>query len=161
MRCYAREVAGRSSLDMNLKLESTYPLIGGVLSGMLWAWLGPRFPVDEKEFLAAALSLGAILTGFITTAKAILAALPSDSVMKWLHSSGYVKYLVLYLEQALYGCLAFSVFCLLGFFFLETGKIVLPKWYAATWIALGVFGGLSFFRVSRLLFSIIKTNRPA
>lgn len=143
---------------MNRKGELLYPIVGGGAAGIAWLVFGTHFPVDEKEFLAAALSLGAILTGFITTAKAILAALPSDSVMKRLRDSGYILDLVFYLAQALYGCLLFSIFCLLGFFLLEAGKVVLPKWYAVIWVGLGMFSFLAFLRVSRLLFRIIRAN---
>jgi hypothetical protein len=142
---------------MNLRVERTYPLYLALISSALWYWFKPKFPSDEKEFLAAALSLGAILTGFIATAKAILAAMPDETVMGRLRKSGYIQDLITYLAQALYGCLTFSVLCLVGFFLRdEKAPAPLPLWFATTWIFLGVFSMLAFHRVSRLLFKILK-----
>lgn len=143
---------------MNRTFERLYPFLGGALAGVIWWYFKPRFPVDEKEFLAAALSLAAILTGFITTAKAILAALPSDSVMQHLRRSGYLEDLLAYLADALYGCLLFSMYCLLGFFLLDSTRPPVPQWFAVSWIGLGTFAGLSFYRISRLLFRVIRSN---
>lgn len=146
---------------MHRNVERTYPFVGAAVSAAMWWHFEPRFPVDEKEFLAAALSLAAILTGFITTAKAILAALPSDSVMRHLRRSGYLEDLLAYLAHAIYGCLLFSLYCLFGFFLLDTIKTPVPRWFAVIWTGLGVFAGLAFFRISRLLFRIIRNNPPA
>jgi hypothetical protein len=134
---------------MNLTLERLYPLLVALIAATTWWWLSPSFPKDEGEFLSSALTLGAILTGFIATAKAILAALPSDSIMGRLRKSGYIDDLILYLSQALYGCFIFSLFCLVGFFLLHDQTPTIPKWYAVTWIFFGAFSIASFFRVSR------------
>lgn len=140
---------------MKLNVERTYPLYIALISSALWFWRRPEFPADTKEFLAAALSLGAILTGFIATAKAILAALPDEAVMGRLRKSGYIQDLIFYLAQALYGCLTFSILCLLGFFLIHK-QDPLPTWFTTAWIFLGVFAILSFHRVSSLLFRLLK-----
>lgn len=144
---------------MSASLERWYPWAVAALVGICWCYMRPRFPNDEKEFLSAALSLGAILTGFITTAKAILAGMPSESVMRRLREGGFIAPLVTYLKEALYGCLAFSVLCLYGFFLLEKSPS-LPAWFAACWMVLASFAGLSFYRVSSLLFRIIAAANP-
>ncbi|WP_348700327.1 hypothetical protein [Duganella fentianensis] len=143
---------------MTRRIEIAYPFLLAVLAAILWWNFKPVFPPDEKEFLAAGLSIGAILTGFITTAKAILVALPSDSIMGRLRASGYIDDLILYLAQALYSCFIFSIYCLAGFFLLETNKQVLTKVYGVIWIFLGTFSAVAFYRVSNFLFKIIRFN---
>jgi hypothetical protein len=145
---------------MNRTIERAYPIAIAILVAIGWWKLAPQFPQDEKEFLAAAISLGAILTGFIATAKAILAALPTDSVMGRLRSSGYVDDLITYLAEALYGCLAFSVYSIAGFFFLVPSKVALTNWYAIVWMGLGSYALMAFYRVARILMKIIKFNPP-
>ncbi len=141
---------------MNRWLALHYPALAAVCAAALWCYGHAKFPPDEKEFLGAAISIGSILTGFIATAKAILAALPSDSVMDRLRKSGYINDLVRYLSGALYGCLAFSVFSMMGFFFMEPDKHVLNGPYAGAWVALAVYALASFYRVSSLLMKIIQ-----
>lgn len=143
---------------MTRRIENYYPFLLACLAALLWWKFSAVFPPDEKEFLASGLSLGAILTGFITTAKAILVALPSDSIMGRLRQSNYIEDLISYLAHALYSCFAFSIYCLLGFFLLEHEKIVLTKYYAVVWIFLGVFSAAAFYRVSNFLFKIIRFN---
>jgi hypothetical protein len=142
----------------NATLEKLYPLtIAALVSYLTW-YLNIPFPVHPKEFLAASLGFGAILTGFITTAKAILVSMPSDSLMGSLRKSGYVDDLILYLKHALYGCLLFSGVCLVGFFILtyDEKEYTWPMWYKIIWVASALFAGLSFQRVSKFLFSVIK-----
>ncbi len=141
---------------MNLTIERYHPWLVALAATSLWVYFKPAFPGDEKEFLGAAISLGAILTGFIATAKAILAALPNDSVMGRLRSSGYITDLISYLAGSLYGCLAFSVYGVFGFFLLKENQHALSSWYANGWIFLATFSLLSFIRVSRALLKIIE-----
>jgi hypothetical protein len=143
---------------MTRRIELTYPWLLAFVAAFLWWRFKPLLPPDEKEFLAAGLSIGAILTGFITTAKAILVALPSDSIMGRLRTSGYIDDLIIYLAQALYSCFIFSIYCIIGFFFLETGKSVLTKAYGVIWIFLAVLSAVAFYRVSNFLFRIIRFN---
>lgn len=143
---------------MTRRIEIAYPFLIAFLASILWWKFKPVLPPDEKEFLAAGLSIGAILTGFITTAKAILVALPSDSIMGRLRASGYIDDLILYLAHALYSCFIFSIYCLAGFFLLETNKQMLTKVYGVVWICLGTFSAVAFYRVSNFLFKIIRFN---
>jgi hypothetical protein len=144
---------------MTRRIELAYPWLLALLSAAVWWHFKPILPPDEKEFLAAGLSIGAILTGFITTAKAILVALPSDSIMGRLRASGYIDDLITYLAHALYSCFVFSIYCIIGFFFLEgNGKPVLSKEYGVLWIFLAVLSAVAFYRVSNFLFRIIRFN---
>jgi hypothetical protein len=145
---------------MKLSLETNYPLLGALLACAGWWLVAPAFPTAEKEFLGAAIGIGAILTGFIATAKAILAALPNDSVMGRLRASGYVKDLIAYLATALYACLGFSIYGLFGFFLQEDGHANLNNWYARGWVFLAVFALLAFHRVTQILLKIIGHEAP-
>lgn len=135
-------------------MERSYPWVLALLASLAWLHFAPGLPADDKEFLGAAIGVGAILTGFIATAKAILAALPSDSVMGRLRSSGYIDDLITYLAEALYGCLLFSVFGLAGFFIIK--QPYFGTWFASAWIFLGVFSLAAFFRVSQVLLKVIR-----
>lgn len=152
------QVVGREY--MKLSFERWYPYLGAALAVVLWICVKPVFPTAEKEFLSAAISIGAILTGFVATAKAILAALPSDSVMGRLRASGYIKDLVSYLAAALYACLSFSIYGLCGFFLQVDGQHHLNTWYARGWVFLGVLALLAFQRVVQLLLKILAYEMP-
>jgi hypothetical protein len=142
---------------MSLKTERWYPYaIAGVVAGVWWHLKLP-LPQAIKEFLSAAISVGAILTGFIATAQAILAALPTDTVVGRLRASGYIDDLISYLAAALYGCLIFSAYSIAGFFWNDH----LPKWYGPVWIAMAAFSTFSFHRVSRIFFKILRWAPPA
>ncbi|MDH0848303.1 hypothetical protein N5D66_10185 [Delftia tsuruhatensis] len=141
---------------MKLWVEKYYPVLLASAAAYAWWRFSPSFPRDEKEFLGAAISVGSIFTGFIATAKAILAALPNDSLMERLRESGYIKDLASYLTQALYGCLSFSVYGMAGFFFLEQQSPSLGKFYAIGWIFLAIFSLTAFHRVASLLIKIIS-----
>lgn len=141
---------------MGLRMERYWPFALAAISGAISFRLKVQLPADEKEFLAAALSLGAVLTGFIATAQAILMALPSDSVIARIRSAGYLEDLTRYISHALNGTMLFSVLSLLGFFFLKSDNIRLPLYYSTAWIAIGVFASAAFYRVTKLLLSIMR-----
>lgn len=143
-------------MTRHLWLERWYPYAAALLAGVLWWRFALVLPVDLKEFLAAAISLGAILTGFIATSQAILASLPTDTVVGRLRASGYIEDLICYLAAALYGCLIFSAFSIVGFFLIGA----LPRWYGAIWAALALFSTLAFHRVSRIFFKILRWSPP-
>ncbi|MDP9651128.1 hypothetical protein [Paraburkholderia caledonica] len=141
---------------MTLFWERWYPFLIAIAVTTGWWWQGWALPVAIKEFLAAAISFGAILTGFIATAQAILAALPTDTVVGRLRASGYIDDLIHYLASALYGCLLFSAYSMAGFFANEH----LPRWFAPLWVGLAVFSAVCFHRVSRIFFKILKWSPP-
>ncbi len=143
-------------MTMSLKTERWYPFVISGAAGIAWWHFKLPLPEAIKEFLSAAISVGAILTGFIATAQAILAALPTDTVVGRLRASGYIDDLITYLAGALYGCLCFSVYSMAGFFWNEH----LPYWYGPVWIALAGFSAMCFHRVSRIFFKILRWAPP-
>lgn len=121
-----------------------------------WYRLDLALPRDLKEFLAAALSVAAVFTGFIATAQAILMALPSDSVMARLRTSGYLPDLVRYINSALIGGISFCLVCLAGFYTTEIDSAI-KKLYSTIWISSGIFCVLTFHRVTRILMDIMRS----
>lgn len=140
---------------MNLKIERYYPHFVALASGAGWFWLRWTLPTDEKEFLAAALSLGAVLTGFIATAQAILMALPSDSVMGRLRAGGYIPDLVGYISAALTAGIIFCVLCLVGFYLISV-TAEQKRFFSTAWVTIGIFGLLAFHRVTYILMRIMR-----
>ncbi|MDN2675908.1 hypothetical protein [Janthinobacterium sp. SUN033] len=140
---------------MSLTVEKYYPFFLSAVAGCLWWYFSLLLPVDEKEFLAAALSLGAVLTGFIATAQAILMALPSDSAMGRIRATGYLPHLTNYIGTALYGGMVFCAVDLAGFFLLDNTKR-LPVWFSVVWAIIGIFAALSFFRVTSIMLKIMR-----
>lgn len=141
---------------MRLRIERHYPVLLASL-GVAAAWyFSFALPFGaEKELLAAALGLGAVLTGFIATAQAILMALPSDSVMGRIRSSGYLAELVGYIAQALSGGLFFCVACIVGFFVLAADPVV-KKIFAVTWVWSALFCAFTFYRVTTIMLKIMR-----
>jgi hypothetical protein len=141
---------------MGLRSEKVYPLvIASVGAAVAWWYSFALPPGGEKEFLAAALSLGAVLTGFIATAQAILMALPSDSVMGRIRSSGYLNELVSYISQALVGGLLFCFISLLGFYVLDA-EADFKRLFAGTWMWSSLFCGVTFYRVTTIMMRIMR-----
>lgn len=138
-----------------LFLERLHPYILAIAAGIAWYSLALPFPRDEKEFLAAALSFGAIFTGFMATAQAILMALPSDTVMAQLKTSGYIETLIEYIATAIYGAMFFCVVNIAGFFLLKESTR-LPLLYSTLWIVLAAFTVFTFVRVVRIMLKIMR-----
>lgn len=140
---------------MSLSLERYYPVALALLIGGLSYKFNAPFPGDEKEFLAAALSLGAVLTGFVATAQAILMALPSDSVMGRLRSTGYIDDLIRYIAEALYAGLIFCTMNVAGFYLLKDKHYF--DIFSSVWVGAFFYSVLSFMRVTRLMMRIMRS----
>jgi hypothetical protein len=137
----------------SLNFEKRYPYFGSLLAVGIWWWLGKPFPTDVKEFLAAALTFAAILTGFLATAQAILMALPAESVMGQIKSSGYIDELIRYMREAFIGMLLFAIINLIGFFF-DTRH--LPSMFAPFWVFFAALSLFAFSRVTSIVERLMK-----
>ena len=140
---------------MSLIVERYYPISVALIAGAVaWKFQVP-FPDDQKEFLAAALGLGAVLTGFIATAQSILMALPSESVMGRLRSSGYIEDLVRYMAEALYAGIGYCFLNLLGFYIAFHKDYYLQ--FSPVWIAASIYSVLTFMRVTKVMMRIMRS----
>jgi len=142
---------------MSLRTERWYPYLVAGAAGAIWWHFELALPQARNEFLSAAISVGAILTGFIATVLAILAALPTDTVVGRLRASGYLDDLISYLAGALYSCLILSAYSISGFFLAGEFMVL----YGSVWVALAAFSGLCFHRVSRIFFKILRWPPPS
>lgn len=142
-------------MQRSLSYERIYPFLFAASSAFL-AWLCDfALPKDAtKELLAATISFGAILAGFIGTAKSILMALP-EALLSKLRTSSYMDDLAGYLSTALTGSLVTSALSVAGFF--ELPEIIQP-WYPAAWLGSFVYAGISFWRASRITVLILKID---
>jgi len=140
----------------SLQIERWTPALLGSVALFASYLLGFSFPDSaRKEILAAAISVGSILAGFTGTSKAILMALPPDGVIARVRSSGYIEDLACYMTDALIASLAVCVFSILGYFSL--GEVA-EAYYAPVWLMLGVLAISSFWRVSKIMLSILRIN---
>lgn len=140
---------------MSLNFERFYPYLGAGAAAGIAFYFQVNFPKDDKEFLAASLSFGAVIAGFMATAKAILMALPNDSVIARLKESGYIKELSSYLASSIYGSMIFCILNVVGFFILKINSPV-SSIFTSIWILLCTFTVLAFFRVARIMLAIMK-----
>lgn len=141
---------------MTLWIERLYPYVGGIIAAWVWWGVDAALPDPRGPLLSSSLTLGAILTGFLATAKAILISLRGSAIMNELRESTYIHDLVSYLAQAIWTAFAFSILALLGFF----DNTVAP-YYDLAWIGLGVVAALSFVRVTYILLKLIQHERAA
>ena len=130
-------------------LEKLSPYILAVSGALLWWTLGLSLPVGDG-ILSSSLTLGAILTGFLATAKAILMTLDSP-IMQRIRGTHYIRDLTSYLSQAIWLSFSFCILSLIGFF--------VPKesaWYGIAWIVLGLASAGAFIRVTNIMLKIIR-----
>ena len=133
----------------SIHLEQTAPYILGVAAMFIW-WKSNLSLPSGDGILSSSLTLGAILTGFLATAKAILMTLDSP-IMQRLRETDYINSIVSYLSQAIWLCFAFCIVTLIGFFIDKNTSI-----FGITWIGLGITSAGAFIRVTNIMLKIIR-----
>lgn len=133
----------------SIYLEHAAPYILGLTAMLFWWQVEISLPNGEG-ILSSSLTLGAILTGFLATAKAILMTLDSP-IMKRLRETDYISNVVSYLSQAIWLSFAFCIVTLIGFF-VDKNSLV----FGIAWIGLGVTSAGAFVRVTNIMLKIIK-----
>ncbi len=137
----------------HILVERYYPFVLGAVALFTAYHFGAVLPTEtRKEILAAAISVGAILAGFLGTVKAIMMALPSALLQK-LRTSGYMDVLAEYLGHALFGSLGLSVLSVVGLFPVEESY---PIHFAAIWFAWSTFAVCAFWRVTGIMLGIFR-----
>lgn len=126
---------------MNLDWERFYPYLVGVIAALAWWAVAPEFHAEKSDVLSASLTVGAILTGFLATSKAIMLSMNDAPIMRELRESGYIKDLVSYLAQAILFSFFYAIVSLVGFFLNGSEA------YWVIWTGAGVVAALTFVRV--------------
>jgi len=130
-------------------VEKLSPYILAIAGAFLWWKLDLALPSGDG-ILSSSLTLGAILTGFLATAKAILMSLDSP-IMQRIRGTDYIRDLASYLSQAIWLSFGFCIVSIIGFF-VPTNS----TWYGFTWIILGLASAGAFIRVTNIMLKIIK-----
>lgn len=141
------------NLFNKLWFERYYPHIIGIVLGVVtYNQTTFAMPTDTSvctSLFSAAISLSAVLVGFLATMYAVLMTLPS--MIKRLAKLDYVDVVQEYFISGIVIGLAFSVLNIIAFFDLAlTGKPL----FISFWIMLGSMMFLTFFRVARMMSSI-------
>lgn len=144
-------------------MERSYPYaIAGCLS--LLVWYRDLAPAGAKldSLLTSAISVSAILMGFLGTAKAMLLGFRSPK-FAWMKSNSRVWTLLLgYLRSAFVA----SVFaCACSLILLATDPKLMPasiqSLVVPAWVALFAVSVLTFYRVITVFFSILSGERES
>jgi len=130
--------------------DRVYPYLVAVAATMLWHSLDISFPQNPSNILSATLTLAAILTGFLATAKAILMGLRGTELLKALHQSGYIDDLITYLAEAFWFCFTLSIWVLVGFF------VTMSDIYELLWILLSTLAATTYIRVSNIMLKALR-----
>lgn len=133
----------------SIYLERFAPYLLGFAAILIWWKLDIALPLGDGV-LGSSLTLGAILTGFLATAKAIIMTLDSP-IMQKLRETNYIHDIVSYLSQAIWLSFSFCILTLIGFFIDQT-----VLWFGIAWIGLGVTSAGAFIRVTNIMLKIIK-----
>jgi hypothetical protein len=146
----------QSSRKMGLKWEAWYPFAGALAVGAAGYFgkfhfhTGPSGPVVEPV-LTNAITIAAILVGFLTAALALLPALDS-SLMTAIRQTSYFGLLNSYLRSGIWSCCLFVIFTMGGFWLSD------HLWYPWVWLAMAGFAMLCFYRITSTIFVI--ASRP-
>jgi hypothetical protein len=132
-----------------LAWEKWHPYLLALIGAVAWYWFEPTFPKGD-DILSASLSVGAILVGFLATAKSLLMTLDTP-VLQRLAAAGYIKDIASYMREGIYSLFAYCAWSMLGFF---VGTKCL--WFGIVWIFLIVAGSFNFLRVTQILLKLFE-----
>lgn len=136
---------------MSILFERAYPYLFGIMAGSLW-FVSPQ-PFDKVDILNASLNIGAILTGFLATCKAILMT-ANLSKLDEIRNTTYINDLTAYLAQGIISCFVFCLFSLTGYFVKKEAL-----WYGVTWVTIGTISAFCFIRVTIIISKLLKYSQ--
>lgn len=138
---------------MSLTFERWYPwLFGAAVAALAWL-LEWRLPGEDAlpSLLSAAISVSAILVGFMATMKSILMAVPT--MIAGIKAADFLEDVASYLMVATSGGLVYCVINIAGFFSVAT---TWPQCFTVVWFGSGVFALLAFWRVMRIMTALLR-----
>lgn len=103
-----------------LRRERLAPFVLGVLvtiaCWLLWSRGLFRLPIRNADsYLAAVVTLGGVMAGFMATLKTLLYSMDARTFGR-LQKSGYLRDMLRYISEAIWGSLLMCVVALVGFF---------------------------------------------
>ncbi len=132
-----------------LTREKWYPYFFALVSAALWYWYAPSFP-KGNDILSASLNIGAILVGFLATAKSLLMTLDTP-VIRRLSEAGYITDIAAYMREGIYTLMIFCAWSMLGYF-VSTSCL----WFGVFWIFFLVAGSFCFLRITKVLLKLFE-----
>jgi hypothetical protein len=136
---------------MYMLIEKISPFFFAFLGVFFWSYLNLSLPTGEGV-LGSSLTIGAIFSGFLATAKAILMSLDSD-VMKRIRDTTYMNELVMYLAHAIWLSFSFCIVSLIGYF-INTANY----WYGMVWIWVAIAMAVAFIRFTNIMLKILQKS---
>lgn len=157
---------GSKMLLKSVYWERLYPLLISILLLLLVIIfdLNPTYN-DIQPVVNAGISIGAILLGFLGTAKALLLSLNSKKFL-WLKSNKTAwKMLLKYLRSSFLFNIYFCIFSLM-FIFISSKKLNfygydLNEWLTFFWLFLFLMSFLTFYRFINILFNLLSYENEA
>lgn len=141
---------------MYLSLEKYGPIVFSVSTTICWLLLCAPFPKDPSNILMSSISVGAIVTGFLSTTEGILLTInPKSTMVTKLYESGHFKSIVSYLSSTIRVGIFFSITSL---FSLMDESIAKVLWFQIIWVFLASFLLSSFYRIAEIIIKILKTD---
>jgi hypothetical protein len=147
---------------MPLWAERSYPIMGAAIVGVVYVvfFRTHAFPSTLHDLFAAVISVGAISVGFLATAKTILISLNDRPVIKKLRESGYYRWLVEYIVEAINWSFAVAALSAGGLLLRFAKEGTDQSWEHALFLTIWWFGlagaGLAYFRVVRVLGKVLR-----
>jgi hypothetical protein len=141
--------AGWFSYVKRRHVERGYPYFLAGLGGVIWWALGVCFPVNQL-ILVGSLTIAAVLTGFLSTALAMLIGLNSP-VMQQLRRTSFIGLLAAYVREAMIGNVLFGSIALSGLFQEQHGLLFGTLWISALLLAV-----LCFVRILDILIGLLQ-----
>lgn len=148
---------------MNNKFDNYYPLACGSI--VAFAYLGlflfcPKFALTKgfRDIFISAITINAIVVGFLATAKAILISIQNSVVVKWMKDTGTYETTIKYFMDAILlsmWCAVWSMFLLLIDF---NNPVKYILWWISVWVFVFVYAILSTYRIIRIFSKVLRKN---
>ena len=147
----------RSSAMKTIWLEKVYPYLIAIALSTLWAWAGAPFPDKGDALFGAAVTVASVFGGFLVASKAVILGLKDSAIFEKLRESSYMDVFIGYLRVGINASIGLVVISMIGFF-LEQDSVapLLVKVFCFFWLLTGLIALLTYWRVSNLLFKMLK-----
>lgn len=139
-------------------LEKWGPLAFSFIAVLMWYfYFCAPFPKNPTNVLMASISVGAIVTGFLSTTEGILLTLnPKSKVITNLFKSKHLISIISYLSRTITVGILFSLFSLLSL--IHESVITDNLLFQIIWIFLASFLFSSFYRITQIIIKILKLD---